>query len=69
MKLTPILIFIAVLVFFKILFAVVFFLCSPIIFLTLVGLGVLIKGGIFAKLFHSRKPKNEEVVIEIEPID
>lgn len=63
-----ILFFIVILALFKILFAVLFFICSPFVFLTLVGLGVVIKAGLFKKFFYRKQPKNGDVVIEIEPI-
>lgn len=70
MKLRSILIFLLVVVFFKFLFALIFFLCTPVVFLSLVALGVLVKAGLFAKLFRSKrvKPRNDQVVIEVEPI-
>lgn len=71
MKLKAILLIFVVFAFFKLLFMLFFFLFSPVVFLSLLVLGILVKGGIFARLFYGKKetrPQNEAVVIEVEPI-
>lgn len=72
MKLTTILFFIAILVVFKLLFALLFFIFSPMVFLSLVGISFLAKAGIFSRLFRAKAApvkRNEDVVIEIDPIN
>jgi hypothetical protein len=67
MNIRAILLIVAVIVVLKFLFALLFFLLTPV-FLVLIGLGVLVKKGLFTKLFSRKKSQNGDVVIEVKPI-